>query len=102
MMIFGTFSGFVVAIALSNFIPQFYTEWAGSLVCPGKVDFVIFKQAYICRTAPNEFFELRDAMFWAIFKRSVLLTLPLCFLLVFGLMKLGEFLWSRREAAGFE
>ena len=100
-LFFGAFTGIILAVALAQFIPQFFTEWAGSLVCPGRVQYVMFKQTYLCYTSTNDFFDLGDAMFWAIFKRSIFLTVPAGFLLIFGLMKLGVFLYQRREAAGF-
>ena len=100
-LFFGAFTGVILAVALSTFIPQFYTEWAGSLVCPGKVQYVMFKQTYICYTSTNNFFDLGDAMYWAVFKRFIFLTVPAGFLLIFGLMKLGVFLYQRKDAAGF-
>ena len=100
-LFFGTFTGIILAVALSQFVPQFFTEWAGSLVCPGRVQYVMFKQTYICYTSANNFFNLGDAMYWAVFKRFILLTVPAGFLFVFGLMKLGTFLYQRKEAAGF-
>jgi|GEM_PF-6957403 len=98
---FGTVTGIILAVALAAFVPQFFTEWAGSLVCPGRVQYVMFKQTYLCYTSTNDFFDLGDAMYWAVFKRSIFLTVPAGFLLIFGLMKLGVFLYQRREAAGF-
>ena len=98
---FGTLSGVIVTFALSVFIPQFFTEWAGSLVCPGKIEFVRLKQTYVCYTAPNDYFELGDALFWAIFKRLIIPAIAAGFLLALGFVKLGEYLWQRRDAAGF-
>ncbi|HEY8562642.1 MAG TPA: hypothetical protein VIL74_19850 [Pyrinomonadaceae bacterium] len=100
-LFFGSFTGIILAVALAQFVPQFYTEWAGGLVCPGRVQYVIFKQTYLCYTSANDFFDLRDAMYWAVFKRVIFFTVPFGFLFVFGLMKLGAFLYQRREAAGF-
>jgi hypothetical protein len=100
-LFFGAFTGLILAVALAAFIPQFYTEWAGTLVCPGKVQYVTFKQTYLCYTSTNNFFDLGDAMYWAVFKRFIFLTVPVGFLLIFGFMKLGVFLYQRKEAAGF-
>jgi hypothetical protein len=100
-LFFGTVTGLILTVALSAFIPQFYTEWAGSLVCAGRVQYVMFKQTYICYTSANNFFDLGDAMYWAVFKRLIFLTVPVGFLLIFGLMKIGVFLYQRRAAAGF-
>ena len=100
-LIFGILSGLVLTVALSVFIPQFFPEWAGSLVCTGKIEYVSFKQTYVCYTSANDFFDLRDAMFWAVFKRFIFSAVAVCFLLALGFIKLGEFLWQRREAAGF-
>ena len=100
-LIFGALSGVVLTVALSVFIPKFYPEWAGSLVCPGRIEYVTFKQTYYCYTAPNSFFDLGSAMYWAVFKRFIAPAVAVCFLLALALIKLGEFLWQRREAAGF-
>src|SRR5262245_54724849 len=69
--IFGVLSGVIIAVALSVFIPEFYTEWAGSLVCSGKVEYVTFKQTYYCYVSPNNALDIGNAMFWAVFKRFV-------------------------------
>ena len=98
---FGTLSAVIVTFALSVFIPQFFTEWAGGLVCPGRIEFVRLKQMYVCYTSPNDYFELGDAMFWALFKRLIIPAVITGFLLAFGFVKLGEYLWQRRDAAGF-
>jgi len=101
VLVFGTFTGTILAFALATFVPQFFTEWAGSLVCPGKVQYVMFKQTYLCYTSTYEFFDLGDAMYWAVLKRAIFVTVPAGLLFVFGLMKLGVFLYQRRQAAGF-
>jgi hypothetical protein len=90
-----------LALGLASFIPQFFPEWAGSFVCPGRVQYVMFKQTYLCYTSTYDFFDLGDAMYWAVLKRAIFLTVPAGLLLVFGLMKLGVFLYQRRAAAGF-
>jgi hypothetical protein len=100
-LFFGAGTGLILAVALAQFIPQFYPEWAGRLVCPGRVQYVMFKQTYLCYTSANSFFDLGDAMYWAVFKRFIFLTVPAGFLLIYGLMKLAVFLYQRREAAGF-
>lgn len=101
VFVFGAFTGTILAFALAAFVPQFFTEWAGSLVCPGRVQYVMFRQTYLCYTSTYEFFELGDAMYWAVLKRAIFVTVPAGLLFVFGLMKLGAFLYQRREAAGF-
>ena len=100
-LVFGALSGAVLTFALSVFVPKFYPEWAGSFVCPGRIEYVIFKQTYYCYTAPNNSFDLGDAMFWAVFKRFIAPAVAVCFLFALGFVKLGEFLYQRREAAGF-
>jgi hypothetical protein len=50
---FGSIFGYVFAFGASIFVPQIYTEWAGSLVCPGRVEFLTFKQSYFCFTSAN-------------------------------------------------
>jgi len=40
-------------------------------------------------------------MFWAVFKRFILPAVAACFFLTIGFVKLGEFLYQRKEAAGF-
>ena len=101
MFVFGSFTGITLAVALASFIPQFFPEWAGSLVCPGRVQYVMFKQTYLCYTSTYDFFDLGDAMYWAVLKRAIFPTVPAGWLLVYGLMKLGAYLYQRREAAGF-
>jgi len=100
-LFFGVLWGFVVAYALAVFVPQFYTEWAGSMVCPGKIEYLSFKQSYYCFTGPNSSFNLGEAMFWAIFKRFILPAVAVCFVLTIGFMKLAVFLYQRKDAAGF-
>jgi len=100
-LFFGILSGFIVTFALSIFIPNFYTDWAASLVCEGRVEYLSFKQAYYCFTASNISFDIGNLMFWAVFKRIVLIVMPICVLLSFGFTKLAEFAYLRREAAGF-
>ena len=98
---FGILSGIVVTVGLSVFIPKFYPEWAGSLVCSGRIEYVTFKQTYYCYTAPNSFFDLGGAMYWAVFKRFIAPAVVVGFIFALGFVKLGEFLYQRREAAGF-
>ncbi len=100
-LFFGTLSGVMIAVLLSTFIPDFYTEWAGSLVCRGRVEFMTLKRAYFCYTSANDYYNLGDAMFWAVFKRLVLPAVTVCFVFVIGLIKLGEFFHKHRAAAGF-
>ena len=100
-LLFGILSGVILTFAMSFFIPEFFNEWAGSLVCPGKIEFVRFKQTYYCYTAANTSFDVGSEMFWAVFKRFIFLMVAACFLFALGFVKLGEFLYQRREAAGF-
>jgi|SRR5215213_11399093 len=100
-LFFGALSGVIITFALSFFIPEFYTEWAGSFVCSGKIEYVKLKQTYFCYTSPNDYFDLGDAMFWALFKRFIIPAIAVCFLLALGFVKLGEFFYQRKEAAGF-
>lgn len=93
--------GFIFTFAVSVFVPQFYTDWAGSLVCPGRVEFFTIKQSYYCYTSANEFFDLRDQMFWAVFKRAIVPVFIFSFVLVTVMMKVMKFLYDRRAAAGF-
>ena len=101
VLFFGSLTGVTLAVSLASFIPKYFPEWAGSLVCPGRVQYVMFRQMYLCYTSTYEFFELGDAMYWAVLTRALLVTVPAGLLLVFALMKLGVFLYQRREAAGF-
>jgi hypothetical protein len=100
-LFFGVLSAIIVTFGLSVLIPQFYPEWAGSLVCPGRIEFVSFKQTFYCYTSVNTFFDVRDQMFWAVFKRLIFIDLAVCFLFALGFVKLAEFLYNRRDAAGF-
>lgn len=101
ILFFGTLMGFIMTFALSVFIPQFYTEWAGSLVCPGRIEFFTLKQTFYCYTSANEYFDLRDQMFWAVLKRIVVPVFILSLAFVALMMKLMRFLYERRAAAGF-
>jgi hypothetical protein len=98
---FGVFSGIILAVGLSVFIPEYFTAWAGSLVCPGKIEYVRLKQTYFCYASANDYSDVGDAMFWAIFKRFIFLGVAVCFLFALGFVKLGEFLYKRKDAAGF-
>lgn len=100
-LIFGVLSGFILTFAAAVFIPQFYTAWAGSLVCEGRTEYVIFKQTYYCVTGANGSFDLGSKMFWAIFWRALLPGIALGVLLVLGFVLTAKFLWRRRAAAGF-
>ena len=100
-LFFGTLSGVMLAVLISIFLPEVYTDWAGRLVCPGRIEYMTLKRTYFCYTSANDYYNLGDAMFWAVFKRFVFPAITLCFLLVIGLIKLGEFLYARRAAAGF-
>lgn len=100
-LFFGTITAVIVTYALSFFIPEFYTGWAGGLVCPGRVEYLSFKQSYYCFTAANSSFDIDDQMFWAVFKRLIFPVVPVCVILTWGFIKLAEFLYQRRAAAGF-
>lgn len=101
-LIFGALSGLILTFGLAVFIPKFFPEKAGALVCAGKIDYVIFKQAYFCNLPTGESFALGDQMFWAVLKISVIPAI--CVGLIGSLLfvKTVEFLWNRRSAAGFE
>lgn len=98
---FGALSGFILTFASAVFIPKFYTEWAGSLVCPGRIEYVIFKQTYYCVTGANTSFDLGSTMFWAVFRRALLPCIAVGIMLALGFVQTARFLWQRRSAAGF-
>lgn len=100
-LVFGILTGIVLATAAAVFVPRVAPEWTGALVCPGRLEYVSFRQSYYCFTGGSESFDAGDAMFWAIFRRFVLLGLAIGLLAVYGLLNLGRFLYRRREAAGF-
>ncbi len=100
-LVVGTISGFILTFAAAVFIPRFYTDWAGSFVCPGRIEYVVFKQTYYCFTAANSSFEAGGKMFWAVFWRALIPGIVVGILLVFGFVKTAKFLWQRRAAAGF-
>ena len=101
-LIFGAVSGFILAFGLSVFIPKFFPETAGTLVCAGKIEYVFFKQTYFCNLPSGESFALGDAMFWAVLKISAIPAIALGLLGALAFVKAVEFLWTRRSAAGFE
>ena len=98
---FGTVAGIVLCAALSVFVPQFYTETVGSLVCPGRIEFITFKQSYYCFTATNTSFDIGNAMYWIVFKRAIVPSIIVSILLAAGFIELVKYLWRHREAAGF-
>lgn len=100
-LVVGTISGFILTFAAAVFLPRFYTDWAGSLVCPGRVEYVVFKQTYYCVTGINESFEIGGKMFWAVFRRAIVPGIAAGILLVLGFVQTAKFLWRRRAAAGF-
>jgi hypothetical protein len=100
-LLFGTLSGFVLAFGLAVFLPKFFPEWTGTLVCDGRIEYVIFKQTYFCHTSPSASFDLKDAMFWAVIKIAVIPSIAFGWLASIGFVKAVEFMWKRREAAGF-
>ena len=100
-LVFGALSGFILTFAAAVFIPKFYPEWAGALVCPGRIEYVTFKQTYYCLTAANSSFDIGNAMFWAVFWRAVLPGFAAGILLALGFVQTAKFLWLRRAAAGF-
>jgi ABC-type antimicrobial peptide transport system permease subunit len=100
-LFFGIVAGLILSFALGVFIPQFYTESVGKLVCSGKVEFVSFKQSYFCFDSVNNSFDVGEAMFWTVLKRAILPAIIFSILaaIIFG--KAARFLYQRREAAGF-
>lgn len=100
-LFFGILTGFIMTYALSIFIPEFYTDWAAGFVCSGRVEYLTFKQAYYCFTAPNVSFDINNLMFHAVFRRIIFVVMPICILFSFGFTWFAEFLYKRREAAGF-
>jgi hypothetical protein len=100
-LVFGALTGFILTFAAAVFIPKFSPEWAGGFVCPGKVEYVTFKQTYICVTGANASFDVGSAMFWAVFWRALLPGIIVGILLVFSFVQTAKFLWRRRAAAGF-
>ena len=100
-LVVGALTGFILTFASAVFIPMLYTEWAGSLVCPGRIEYVTFKQSYYCFTAANNSFDVGNTMFWAVFWRALLPCFALGIMLVLGFVQTARFLWHRRAAAGF-
>jgi hypothetical protein len=100
-LFFGTVAGLILSYALGVFVPQFYTESVGKLVCSGKVEFISFKQSYFCFDTANTSFDVGEAMFWAVIKRAILPAIIFSILLAIVFGKVAGFLYQRREAAGF-
>ncbi len=100
-LLFGALSGLILAFGLSVFIPKFFPERAGALVCAGRIDYVIFKQTYFCNLPTGESFALGDQMFWAVLKISIIPAIGLGLIGALAFVKMVEFLWQRRAAAGF-
>lgn len=101
LLFFGLTAGLILSYGVAFFLPQFYAESIGKMVCSGKVEFFILKQSYYCFTSTNNYFDIADAMFWVVFKRAILPSIA--FAIVFGIVffKTARFLWHRRAAAGF-
>jgi len=101
LLFFGLTAGLILSYGVAFFLPQVYPESIGKMVCQGKVEFFIFKQAYFCFISTNNYFDITDAMFWVVFKRAILPSIA--FAIVFGIIfvKVARFLWHRRAAAGF-
>jgi hypothetical protein len=96
-LFFGTLSGVMAAVLLGVFVPDLYNEWAGSLVCPGRLEYMTLKRTYYCYTSPTTYFDLGDAMFWAVFRRAVFPAVMSGFLLFFGFIKLTERVLTKRN-----
>ena len=101
LLFFGMTAGVILSVGLAAFVPQFYTDSIGKLVCPGKIEFITFKQSYFCFTSANTSFDISDEMFWAVFKRAIIPAIVVSILLGIGFFKAARFLWHRRAAAGF-
>jgi hypothetical protein len=100
-LFFGIVAGVILSYTISVFVPQFYTESVGKLVCSGKIEYISFKQSYFCFTSANTSFNIDDAMFWVVFKRAILPAIAFATLLGIIFVKTVRFLWRHREAAGF-
>jgi hypothetical protein len=100
-LFFGIVGGLILSFALGVFVPQFYTESVGKMVCSGKVEFISFKQSYFCFSSTNSSFDVGEAMFWAVLKRAILPAILFTILVAIGFGKVARFLYQRREAAGF-
>ena len=95
--IFGSLSGLMVAVLLGVFIPEFFNEWTGKLVCGGRVEYMPLKRTYFCYTSANDYYDLGDAMFWAVFNRFVLPALTVGFLMMLGFMLLTESIMAKKK-----
>jgi hypothetical protein len=96
-VVFGSLSGIMLAVMLGFFVPEFFNEWAGKLVCAGKLEYMTLKRTYFCYASPNEFYDLGDQMFWAVFKRFVFPSVMIGFLVFFGFIKLTERAFAKRN-----
>ncbi|HVE59125.1 MAG TPA: hypothetical protein VNB22_20040 [Pyrinomonadaceae bacterium] len=101
LLFFGITAGFILSYGLAFFLPQFYVDAIGKMVCAGKIEYISFKQSYFCFTAANTSFDIVDAMFWVVFKRALLPSIAFALLFGVGFFKTARFLWHRRAAAGF-
>lgn len=101
LLFFGITAGLILSYGLAFFLPQFYVDSIGKMVCAGKVEYISFKQSYFCFTSANTSFDIVDAMFWLVFKRALLPAIVFSILLGILFVKAARFLWHRRAAAGF-
>ena len=101
LLFFGITAGLILSYGLAFFLPQFYIDSIGKMVCEGKVEFIIIKQSYFCFTSAHTSFDIADAMFWLVFKRAILPSIAFAILLAIVFVKAARFLWHRRAAAGF-
>ncbi len=101
LLFFGITAGFLLSYGVAFFLPQFYPESIGKMVCQGKVEYFTFKQSYFCLTAANTWQDIADPMFWVVFKRAILPSIAFAILFAIIFVKVARFLWHRRAAAGF-
>ena len=101
LLFFGLTAGLILSYGIAFFLPQFYVESIGKMVCEGKVEYISFKQSYFCFTSANTSFDIVDAMFWVVFKRALLPSIAFAILFGIVFVKAARFLWHRRAAAGF-
>ena len=101
LFFFAVLAGVILSYGLAFFVPQFYTESVGSLVCPGKIEYITYKQSYFCFISAHDSFDIDDLMFSAVFKRALLPSIVFAMMLGVVFVKTARFLWHRRAAAGF-
>lgn len=92
----GIITGGFFAVMAGFFIPDIFTDWAGSFVCEGKMVFNSLQGKYFCYTSPTVSHDLGNTVFRTMFKMFLIPCIAVCVLLWYGFYRLLEFLTAER------